>query len=454
MPCHPLRRALTAVSLATLAACGRDQATGPTAAPDRASIPDGLAPLVRQLAAQRGIGRMDRPPYVRETLVRLGQALAFDKILSGNRDISCMTCHLPAFATGDDRALSIGQGASGLGPTRVHPTNAFIPRNGPSLFNLSALKSLFWDGRVTVANGQFHTPAGAQLTPDMTRVLEFGPASALGLFPVTSREEMRGQSGNELAAIPDADNPAIWRGLMTRLGELPEYRRMFEAAYPGTRFDQMTFAHASNAIGGFLLDQFSFINSPWDRFLAGEDHAMSADQLAGAQTFLTIRCSLCHNGPAFTDNQFHNVALAQFGPGKGNGATGSDDFGRMNVTGDLVDQYRFRTTPLRNVELTGPYGHDGAFAGLRNFIDHYSNSELKLRTFDVNALEPLLRNSLVANADAIMATRDTILNGVVLTETIIDQLTTFMSALTDPKARDLRSTVPKRVPSGLPVDQP
>jgi len=147
---------------------------------------------------------------------------------------------------------------------------------------------------------------------------------------------------------------------MKRLGDIPEYRRMFEAAYPGIHFDRMTFAHASNAIGGFLVDRFSFIESPWDRFLAGDDRAMTADQLAGAQTFLTIRCSLCHNGPALTDNLFHNVALA----------------------------------------------------------------------------------------------RDTILNGVVLSATIIDQLTTFMGALTDPRARNLRSTVPQRVPSGLGIDRP
>ena len=178
-----------------------------------------------------------------------------------------------------------------------------------------------------------------------------------------------------------------------------------------------------------------------------------AEQLTGAQTFLTIRCSLCHNGPAFTDNQFHNVAVPQFGPGKGNGDSGLDDFGRMNVTGLAVDRYRFRTTPLRNVELTGPYGHDGAFGGLRGFIDHYSESELKLRGFDSGGIEALLRGSLLANFDAILATRDTILDGVVLPEAVVDQLTTFMGALTDPRARDLRRTMPHKVPSGLPVDR-
>jgi len=287
----------------------------------------------------------------------------------------------------------------------------------------------------------------------MTRVFEFGAASALGLFPVLSREEMRAASGNELAAISDADNRAVWSGLMRRLGQIPEYRRLFEAAYPGTPFRRMTFAHASNAIGGFLVDKFSFTETPWDRFLAGDDHALSSDQLAGAQIFLTIRCSLCHNGPAFTDNKFHNVAVAQFGPGKGNGSDGRDDFGRRNVTRLEEDRYRFRTTPLRNAVLTAPYGHDGAIADLHGFIEHYSESDVKLRSFDPNTLEPLLQGTLELNFDAVIASRDTIIQGVVLPSTIVDQLTIFMTALTDPAARDLSRTIPARVPSGLPVDR-
>ena len=74
----------------------------------------------------------------------------------------------------------------------------------------------------------------------------------------------------------------------------------------------------------------------------------------------------CHNGPAFSDQEFHNVAVAQVGPGEGNGPGGVDDFGRQNTTGNDADRYRFRTTPLRNGELTGPYGHDGSITSLRD----------------------------------------------------------------------------------------
>jgi len=455
-----VRRFIAAALAATVVACSdRITPTLPARRPGGAlgdRVPSSTAQLVRQLAASRGIIPLPKMPRVRPELVRLGQALAFDKILSGNRDISCMTCHLPAFATGDGKSLSVGQGGTGLGPSREHPDGVFIPRNAPPLFNLNAMMHLFWDGRVSVdAAGNFHTPAGAQLTPEMTRVFEFGAISALGLFPVTNRSEMRAALGdNELANVPDDDLTGIWAALMRRLGGIPKYREMFEAAYVGTKFDDMNFAHASNAIAGFIVDQFTFANTPWDKFLAGNDDALSDNQLAGAQTFLTLKCSICHTGATFSDEQFHDVAVAQIGPGEGDGAAGRDDFGRLRVTGLASDLYRFRTTPLRNVELSGPYGHDGAITTLRAFVEHYSESDKKLFAYDVTQLEPRLQGTLLMTQSAILAQRDTLLNGVVLTDDLVDKLMAYMSALTDDAARDLSKSVPKRVPSGLPVDRP
>ena len=348
----------------------------------------------------------------------------------------------------------MGEGGSGLGPTRAHASGTFIPRNAPPLFNLGAMRHLFWDGRVAVdAKGRLTTPAGDQLTPRMRRVLEFGAVSAIGLFPVTNRAEMRGLAGNELAEIPDADMQGIWSALMTRLGAIPEYRRMFERAYPDTRFRDMTFAHASNAIGGFLVDELTFTNSPWDRFLAGRDDALTRRQLEGAQTFLTLKCSICHGGATFSDEDFHNVAVAQIGPGQGNGESGLDDFGRMNVTGRPSDRYRFRTTPLRNVELTGPYGHSGSIITLRDFVDHYSESDKKLLDYDPSQLEYALQGTVLPNAFAILAQRDTLLEGVVLTGELVENLVIYLQALTDDAARNLSRLAPTRVPSGLPVDR-
>jgi cytochrome c peroxidase len=457
------RRAVLAsgTALLLLAGCETEESTQPQSLPslDEATVST-LAQEVRALTAGRGIGPLVRPARVRPELVRLGQALAFDKILSGNKDISCMTCHLPRLGTGDARSLSIGQGATGLGAERSHPRGAFIPRNAPQLFNLFAVKSLFWDGRIELdAQGRLVTPAKHRVTPEIQSAFEFGGLSALPLFPVLSRSEMRADDGNELADVRDKNPQQVWRALMTRLGRIREYRQMFEAAYPGTRFAAMNFGHASNAISAFFIDQLAFNNSPWDRFLAGDDGALTERQLQGAKNFMSARCSVCHNGPALTDNLFHNVAVAQLGPGEGDGGRRNDDFGRMRVTGDPLDRYKFRTPALRNVELTGPYGHDGAYLDLEEFVDHYSESHLKLEGFLLGTdparsrLEPLLAGTVLQNRDSILATRDVLLEGVVFPrQPVIEDVTEFMRALTDPAAKNLSYVVPPQVPSRLSVD--
>jgi cytochrome c peroxidase len=476
--------------LATLAACNKDLATSSplTAAGDQARFDVTTVPShpsadsLRTLAASHGIVSLPVTPAVRTELVKLGQALVFDPILSGNRNMACMTCHLPAFGTGDRRNLSIGEGGIGFGPTRTLGRGQVIPRNAPALFNLASVTQLFWDGRVsTDSAGVFHTPANTQLTPDMARVFEFGAISAIGMFPVTVRAEMRGQFGpattaassaaslpippikggpvssptvpgsNELAGISDDNFTGIWSALMARLGKIPEYRKMFEAAYPGTSFDQMTFANASNAMAGFMVSQLNFTNAPWDRFLGGNDAALSTDEVRGGITFMNSRCAGCHSGALFSDGKSRNVALAQFGPGEGNGPSGHDDFGRMNVTGVATDKYLFRTSPLRNVELTAPYGHAGQFADLHSFVDHYSDVDTKLRNYNINQIDPSLRGTLQPTTEEILSTRAAGLVGLVLTPQQVDDITRYLKTLTDPAARSLNRITPLRVPSGLPV---
>ena len=453
--------ALSACATLWLAGCSDDttapsQALDPVPAPQIAAATAEVAALaaeVRTLATGQGMAALQRPAPVRRELSLLGRALAFDKILSGNRDISCMTCHLAKLATVDARSVSIGQGATGLGPGRVHPLGTFVHRNAPPLFNLSPMTFLTWDGRVFKnSKGIIRTPT-IQLTTAQRAVLEFGPVSALPMFPVLSRVEMRGTSGNELAAVPDSLPRRTWAFLMQRLGTIPQYRTMFEAAYPGQTFATMDFVHAGNAIGGWITDVFSFTNTPWDRFLAGNDDALTEQQLRGAKAFLTTaKCSQCHAGPMFTDQKFHNVAVPQVGPGFGDGTTGHDDFGRMRETKNLKDKYRFRTPPLRNVELTAPYGHDGAIVTLRGWVDHYTGSDVKLRNYDPNQLEPLLRGTLQPTASDILLTRDSRLNKLPMTSSTVDDITEFLKSLTDPAARDMRAVVPSSVPSGLPVD--
>ncbi len=412
-----------------------------------------LAAEVRQLAATRGVTPVPARTPVRPALSQLGRMLAFDKVLSGNRDISCMTCHLAKAATIDQRSVAVGQGATGLGTARVHPLGKFVHRNAPSLFNTHAMDKLTWDGRVfKTAGGVIRVP-GAQLTASQRSVLECGAVSALPMFPVLSRAEMRADGGNELANIADTLPQKIWKLAMARLAAVPEYRPLFEAAYPGVSFDNMNFAHAGNAMGCWITAVFTATNTPWDNFLAGNDNALTDQQLRGAKAFLgDAKCGQCHNGPLFSDGKFHNVAVPQVGPGFGDGVNGKDDFGRIRETKKPEDKYKFRTPPLRNVELTAPYGHDGAIVDLHSWVDHYVQSDVKLRNYDPNQLEPLLRATLQPTASDILLTRDAKLKKMPVTPVMVDDITEFLKALTDPASRNLGSLVPAAVPSGLPVD--
>ena len=415
-----------------------------------------LADSVRALPRIGWFAPFTRHSPIRPELVRLGEALAFDPILSGHRNISCMTCHHPSLATTDARSFSVGQGATGLGLNRLPSTQAKLTaRNSTALFNLDGTPKLFHDGRVELdVFGAYHTPAGDQLTSPLKDVFEFGALSAASLFPVISRAEMRGHSGNELAELSDADYQAIWRALMLRLGAFPTYRRYFEAAYPGTRFEDMNFAHASNAIAGYLIEKFSFDNAPWSRFLRGDDRAMTTTQLRGARVFLTESCQGCHTRSGMNSDRFFNTVLPQIGPGAGNGSDGRDDWGRYNVTLDPNDKYKFRTPTLWNVELTAPYGHAGQFATLQQFVDHYNDPAARLRSYDIAQVDASLRSTLVQNSDEIIRLMDVNLTpGLALTPDKTALIVEFLKSLTDPAARDLRRLVPSSVPSGLPIDR-
>lgn len=386
----------------------------------------------------------------------LGQALAFDKELSGNRDISCLTCHHPSLGSDDDRALPNGVGGTGLGAERSG--GDVIPRNAPALFNLHAFDTMFWDSRVErLPDGTLRSPAGDQLTPEMLAVFDHGLVSAQAMFPVTSREEMRGHSGdNELADIPDGDFTAIWAALMSRLGAIPTYVDMFEAAYPGTDFGDMTFAHAANAIAAFEVSGFESRDSDWERFIAGDDDALNREEIDGARWFFDGGCAECHNGPGLSDYRHHNTGLAQFGPGKGDGPGGNDDFGREQVTGDPDDRYAFRTSPLFNIELTGPYGHAGQFADLRDHIVHYLDPRDNLRDYEIEehvddeSLWPTILDNVEQILDTLSPrTRSNLGGGN--TPRRVAETEAFLRAMTGDDARDLDHLVPDNVPSGLPV---
>src|SRR4030095_13912948 len=186
-------------------------------------------------------------------LVELGRSLFFDKILSGNRDVACATCHTMVDHATDALSLAIGTGGVGTGAARTLGTGRqFVPRNAPSLLNQGlGLFYLFWDGRVNEEGGigRFKTPTGVVIPPQANNLL-----AAQAMLPVLNRTEMRGLAGdrditgnpNELATIPDANASDVWTATMRRLLAVQAYQAKFSAAYPGTPTAAMGFQHAAN----------------------------------------------------------------------------------------------------------------------------------------------------------------------------------------------------------------
>lgn len=400
--------------------------------------------------------------------VELGRVLFFDKILSGNQNISCVTCHHPLTGTGDELSLPVGEGGRGLGPTRDTGTGADaiverVPRNAPAIFNLGAKEFtvMFHDGRVTVDETHpsgFLSPAGDDLPVGLDN-----PLAVQAMFPVTSGAEMAGQAGeNSIADAAAAGNLAgpggVWAQLADRLRSNPEYVELFKAAYSEVSDpEDITYVQAANAIAAFEATAGRADDSPFDRYLRGERGALSSSARKGMKLFYgEAGCADCHSGTFQTDHGFYAIAMPQIGPGKGDGFDGHEDFGRERVSADSEDRYRFRTPTLRNVAVTGPWGHAGAYDSLRAVIEHHLDPVDALLDYDVEqAVLPLAPG--VEETDFVVHDSDRIfdiaaaneLEARELDEREIDHLVDFLHALTDPGSLNLRNMVPRSVPSGL-----
>ena len=444
--------------LLLIAACGGEAPNSSGTTP-----PQTLDNQLRATLQQWGAVPIGAVNPQNSALVDLGRALFFDKELSGNRDVSCATCHSPINHTADVLALSIGSGGTGIGTARqLGSGRQFTPRNAPALLNtgLGAFY-LFWDGRVSdlgaLQNGAFKTPAGAALPAGLTNIL-----AAQAMFPVTNRNEMRGEVGdydvlgnlNELAAYDSADFSGIWNGVMKRILAINAYVAKFNAAFPGIPTSALGFQQAADAVAAFETADFTFTNSAFDRYLAHDDDALTTDQKQGALLFFgKARCSTCHFGALLGGQSFADAAVPQLGPGVGKDAP--LDLGQDVQFAGQTSRFLFRVPSLRNVELTAPYMHDGAFATLDAVVRHYNNAEQTLRTYDIAQLDPRLRAQYHGDDATITA----LLNGASpqlrqplgLSEVELGQLVAFLKSLTDPAARDLTALIPASVPSGLSV---
>lgn len=416
---------------------------------------------LRNVLDENDIGPLDVGPVQSPMQVALGQFLFFDKVLSGNGDIACATCHHPTTGTSDDLSLSIGVGGVGLGATRTLASGSgFIPRNAPDIFNRGAPEwvTMFWDGRVATQT-YGGTPAG----DDLPAILVDNPLAAQAMFPPTSREEMRGASGdthvngdpNELSVIADGDVVDIWNSIADRLRVTPEYETLFRLAFDDVNDPaDIGFEHAALAIAAFEIDAFTFTESPFDNYVAGDDSALSGTAKRGALLFYgDAGCADCHSGNLFTDQEYHNIATPQVGPGRGEAAP--TDIGRFAVTGEHEDNFRFRTPPLRGTTESGPWMHNGAYTTLRAAVEHHFDPASSLMNYDASQLSMEMQALVMDDATTLTAIIEGIdedSGGVDLSETQLNDLMAFIEALTDPAAVDLTHLIPTSVPSGLPVD--
>ncbi|MEJ2766216.1 cytochrome c peroxidase [Photobacterium sp. MCCC 1A19761] len=434
---------------------------------DRNTTPFGLSPLGNDDF------RVHSPAQV-----ELGKNLFFDKILSGNKNISCGTCHHTLTNTTDGLSLPVGEGGDGLGINRTTGEGdeaivQRVPHNSPSLFNLGAhqFTVLFNDGRIFTDPGHpsgFTSPAGDALPEGLDSVL-----AAQAMLPVTNPTEMAGQPGENPVADAAAANilagdDGVWELLTERLRKIPDYVKQFKAAYPDINSaKEITFVHAANAIAAFEGIAWRADNSPFDRFLRGDENAMSQNAIEGMTLFYNGKsehngmqtCASCHSGTLQTDHDFHAIAMPQIGPGKGDGFKGLEDFGHSRVSGNDADRYKFRTPSLRNILLTAPYGHVGAYNTLRAVVEHHINAIDALNNYDQSQAVLPSRRDLDALDFEVMNNLD-VLNEIAGASEIqqlqynshdVEKIMAFLFALTDPASLDLRSNTPKVLPSGLPL---
>lgn len=264
--------------------------------------------------------------------VALGRALFYDKRLSVNGTLACAGCHRQSLAFTDGRARAVGA------------TGERHPRSTMSLVNVAYASRLTW------ANHLLDSLEIQAMTP------------LFGEQPV----EM-GMAGRE------AD---IARLLATD----PAYRELAARAFPADA-DPYSLLNALRALASFVRSIVSF-DSAWDRYLRGDDEALSPAAQRGAELFFSERleCFHCHGGFNFTDSSthasvvvesvgFHNNGLYNLG---GSGDYPPDNTGLYDLTGERRDMGRFRAPTLRNIALTAPYMHDGSIPTLAGVLAHYA----------------------------------------------------------------------------------
>jgi cytochrome c peroxidase len=275
-------------------------------------------------------------PITRER-VELGRSLFFDPRLTVDGNLSCSTCHNPAFYGADPLAKPTGA------KQRVHP------RRSPTNLNAGTSFIIHWRG-------------------DRLN-LEDQVAQAL-TSPITSGQ-------------PDE------KAIVARLGQIPGYAPLFKAAFPADA-QPVTVQNIAKAIGAY--ERTLVTPSPFDAYLAGNQSALSPSARAGLAKFIETGCATCHNGVGVGGGMYQKFGVVE----DYWKATKSDpiDKGRADVTKDPADEYVFRVASLRNVAMTPPYFHDGSVATLPEAVKVMGRVQLgvDLSDTDVRAIIAFLES--------------------------------------------------------------
>jgi len=237
-------------------------------------------------------------------LIKLGEKLFFDKRLSVNNTISCNSCHMV-----DKKRPGVDNE-----PTSPGAFGKRGDRNSPTVLNAGFHMAQFWDGRAA----------------DLVE-------QAQG--PILNGVEM---------AMPDE------KLVMSRLTADATYSKMFKKAFPNDA-EPITYIHTARAIAAF--ERTLITEDRFDDYLEGKDKALSTLEKQGLNTFLSVGCTTCHNGPLLGGTTYMKAGLV-------NPYENTEDIGRAAVTKEEDDNYKFKVPSLRNVAITGPYFHDGAIANL------------------------------------------------------------------------------------------
>jgi cytochrome c peroxidase len=393
-------------------------------------------------------------------LADLGRLLFFDTVGGLNNDNNCSGCHSPTSGFGDTQSIAIGIENNGVvGPDRAGPRNQ---RRTPTVANTAFYPSLMWNSRfASLSNDPFDNRAGFLFPPPEGLSLSYLPhlLDAQAFIPPTERVEVAGFS------FP-GDSSDIRNEVVRRINNVAEYRKRFGKIFPSVRAGgPITFDMVGLAIAEFEFT-LVFANAPIDQFARGQHNALTDEQKRGALLFFgEARCVECHSisgtsNEMFSDFSQHVIGVPQIAPINSNvnfdGPSQNEDFGLEQVSGDLNDRYKFRTTPIRNVALQPSFFHNGAFTRLEDAVRHHLDVFTSARNYSPAAggVDPDL-TAPMGPIEPVLERVDQILNTpIALTEDEFNQLVDFVrNGLLDQRAKpeNLRKQIPRSVPSGFPV---